>query len=317
MRGDDDPGAALADGAEVFGDGLQGQHQLGVAADELANLVDQKQHAVFGRLGFQVFIDPAAEVFHGDAEGLLGVLEPLVRGLGGEVEGRGYRLFDVVLVELVTVTLLHPLQPGGLVEGLFEALVDATLAEVAFHVGDVRVIAAEAPVLVEHAQEYVEDRVAGIVGAGFAVDVEQDDIGGIGHGLVDVGADHGIAQLVAIEEAHGLFAVAQGITRFDVGQQVGQGFQKVRLTGAEETADPHTNAVGDGGVVEVCAVGIEETAKMPLQFVGDDVFVQLLVHGGVVRLIRLDHAVDGAAEILEEDVFDAHYVSSLIIREPA
>ena len=96
--------------------------------------------------------------------------------------------------------------------------------------GYVRVVAAEALVLVEYAQKDVEDRVTGIVGAGFAVDVEQNDIGAVGYRLVDVGADHGVAHFVLVEEGNGALAVASGIMDFDVGQQVRQRFQEVRLT---------------------------------------------------------------------------------------
>ena len=96
--------------------------------------------------------------------------------------------------------------------------------------GDVRMVAAETLVFVEHAQEDVEDRVTCVVGASFAVDVEQNDIGAVGYRLVDVGADHGVAHFVLVEEGNGALAVASGIMGFDVGQQVRQRFQEVRLT---------------------------------------------------------------------------------------
>ena len=112
MGGHDDPRAALANSAEVFGDGLQGQHQLGVGADELADLIREEQDAVLGRLGVEILFDPMAKVFDRDAEGLFGILEPLMRRLGGKVENAGQRLLDVVLVELIAVALIEPVQPG-------------------------------------------------------------------------------------------------------------------------------------------------------------------------------------------------------------
>ena len=45
---------------------------------------------------------------------------------------------------------------------------------------------------------------------------------------------------------------------------------------------------------------------MFFQLVGHDVFVELLVHGGVISLIRLDHTINWAVEFLEEDFFNAH-----------
>ncbi|MNF56842.1 hypothetical protein D3C84_383440 [compost metagenome] len=45
---------------------------------------------------------------------------------------------------------------------------------------------------------------------------------------------------------------------------------------------------------------------MFFQLVGDNVLIQLLVHGCVVGLIRLNHAVDRAIEFLEENIFNAH-----------
>jgi hypothetical protein len=39
LTGDDDPSAATALGAELLGDGLQAEHELGVGANELAHFV--------------------------------------------------------------------------------------------------------------------------------------------------------------------------------------------------------------------------------------------------------------------------------------
>src|SRR5690606_19111123 len=132
-------------------------------------------------------------------------------------------------------------------------------------------------------EEHIEDRISGVVGAGLAVDVEEDDIGAIGHSLVDVGANHGVAYFAIVEKFDGALAVAIGVMRFDVGQQVGQRLEEVRFTGAKESADPYANPVGDGGVAEVGAVGLEKAAEMLFQFVGDNVLVQFLIHRGVVR----------------------------------
>ncbi|MCY1354413.1 hypothetical protein D9M69_407890 [compost metagenome] len=248
LGGDNDPCAALTDGAEVFGDGLQGQHQPGIATDELANLVHQEQDAVLGRLGIKVLAHPVAEVLDRDAESLLGLLEPLVRCFGGQSQYLRQGLLDIVLIELVAIALFGPDQTGRFVEGLNKTLIDAALGQVALHVGDVWMVAAESLVLVEHAQEDIEDRVAGIVGARLAVDVEQDDISAIGNGFVDICANHRIAHLAGIEEGNSVTGIPLGIPSLDVGQQVGQGLQEMRLARAEETTDPDAYAVGNGGI---------------------------------------------------------------------
>jgi hypothetical protein len=61
LAGDDDPCPALAERAQLLGDGLQGEHQLRVVADELANLVDQENDAVTGGLGGEVVLDQLGE----------------------------------------------------------------------------------------------------------------------------------------------------------------------------------------------------------------------------------------------------------------
>ncbi|MCY1286006.1 hypothetical protein D9M69_383460 [compost metagenome] len=306
LGGDDDPGAALADGAEVFSDGLQGQHQTGIAADELADLVHQEQDTVLGRLGLEVLAHPVAEVLDRDTECLFGLLEPLVRCFGGQSQHLCQGFLDIVLIELVAIALFGPDQTSRFIEGLNKALVDASLGQMALHVRDVWVVAAEPLMLIENTQEDIEDRVASVVGTRLAVDVEQNNIGAIGNGLVDICANHRIAQLVGIEEGNSIADVALSIPSPDVGQQVGQGFQEVRLTRAEEAADPDAYAVGNGRIRQVGAIGLEEAAKMLFQLVGNHILVELLVHGGVVRLVRFDHTIDGAVEFLGEDVFNAH-----------
>ena len=52
LAGDDDPRPALALGAQLLGDGLQVEHELGVVADELAHLVHQEHHAVLRPFAF-------------------------------------------------------------------------------------------------------------------------------------------------------------------------------------------------------------------------------------------------------------------------
>ena len=55
------------DGAEVLGGGLQVEHQVGVLADELTDLVHQEDDAVVRSAGVQVLPDPSSEVLDREA----------------------------------------------------------------------------------------------------------------------------------------------------------------------------------------------------------------------------------------------------------
>ena len=63
---------------------------------------------------------------------------------------------------------------------------------------------------------------------------------------------------------------------------------------------------GSAGVVDGVQVGAEELAEMDVQLLGDDVLVELLPDGLAVGLVGLDDAVDGAVDLLGEEVLDQH-----------
>ena len=73
-----------------------------------------------------------------------------MRSLSRQIEGCGYRLLNVILVELIAITLLSPVHPGGIIKGLLESLIDAALGQMTLHVGDVGMVATETLMLVEH-----------------------------------------------------------------------------------------------------------------------------------------------------------------------
>ena len=108
LRRDDDPGPATADRAQLLGDRLEVEHQVGVAADELADLIDQEDQPVLRPLGVQVLLDPLAEVLDGQREVVLGPVDPLLGGRLTLAEGFAERLDDLIPVELVGVPLLRP-----------------------------------------------------------------------------------------------------------------------------------------------------------------------------------------------------------------
>jgi hypothetical protein len=62
---DDDPGPASAGRAQVLGDGLEIQHEVGIGANVLANLIHQKDEPMLWSLLIEVGLDPRAKVLDG------------------------------------------------------------------------------------------------------------------------------------------------------------------------------------------------------------------------------------------------------------
>ena len=204
LGGDHHPGAPAAGGAEVLGDGLEAEHQVGVLADELADLVHQEDQAMGGAAAVEILAHPAGEVLHREQRGEvgLGLVQPAAGALGALAQGVGQRLHHLVEVEAVAVALGVPGDAGHGVEGGLEVGKLAKAVEAALHVGDVRMVAAVAALLVEDLEEDPQDDVAAAAAVGLAVDVEQDDLGVALDGALDVGGEHGVLDL-AVEEVKG------------------------------------------------------------------------------------------------------------------
>jgi hypothetical protein len=111
LAGDDDPGAALALGAQLLGDGLQAEHELGIGADELPHLVHQENDLVVGGLGGEVVIDNLGKAFDVDAVVIAGAVKPLAGGIGRHFEGLGQGHHDVITQEVHRVTLFSQVLP--------------------------------------------------------------------------------------------------------------------------------------------------------------------------------------------------------------
>ncbi len=144
-----------------------------------------------------------------------------------EIERCANRLLDIVLIKLIAVSLVFPHHAAGLVKGLLETLIHASLFQVALHVGNVRVIGAKALVLVKHTQEDVQDGVAIVVRAGLAVDIEQHHVGRFTDSFSNISPDRAVYQLLLVKKISGPFGLAVGIKRFRVSEQVRKRFQKV------------------------------------------------------------------------------------------
>ena len=117
---DDDPGPAAADRAEFLGDRLEIEHQMRVGADELADFIDQEEQSVVRPLGVEILLDPFAEVLDREGETALPPRRSTSRGIWALAERLGEGLDHLIPVEMVGVTLLDPLVPGGLAEGIVE-----------------------------------------------------------------------------------------------------------------------------------------------------------------------------------------------------
>ena len=82
------------------GDGLQIEHQVGIGADELPDLVNEKDDAVGRPPGIQVALDPLAEILASQGECIFGTVNPFLAGLFTLAEGMGQCLDDLVSIEL-------------------------------------------------------------------------------------------------------------------------------------------------------------------------------------------------------------------------
>ena len=79
LRGDNNPCSAAAGRAKRLRDGLEIEHELGVLPDKGPHLIREEEQAVIGPFRVEVFLHPFAEVFHGEGEVALGIVEPLCR----------------------------------------------------------------------------------------------------------------------------------------------------------------------------------------------------------------------------------------------
>ena len=143
--------------------------------------------------------NPGGEVLDIEGERLLLAVDEFRRRFLGLAESLRQRLHHLVAAENVAVSLCDPVRSGGEAEGVLEAVELAALRHVAFHVRDVRVIAAEALVLIKDAEEHREDRVPPVLGFRLALDVEQDNVGRRLHGPLDRAEPHGVVDL-GVEE---------------------------------------------------------------------------------------------------------------------
>ena len=85
-------------------------------------------------------------------------------------------------------------------------------------------------------------------------------------------------------------------------QQVGEDFQKVRFTTAEEAGDPDA---GFGGLAhDALFVVVKKFTEVLGQFAGDNILFQFLLGVAVLALADNDNTLDVAVNGLFEHIFD-------------
>ena len=195
LRGHEHPRAARALGVERLGDGLQVEHQLGVRADELANLVDEEVQA---EVRVILLVEPGlhlvGEVLDRDRVRGAVLLDdalgrPAVHLGEGTVDARAFQ-----------GALLAPLSPGDArdaLERLLERVVLSAVVEVALEPGDVSLVAVVAAALVEDLDEHLEQGVGLVLAdqGGLLVDVEQQALGRDAVCLVEQAGQEGVGAL--------------------------------------------------------------------------------------------------------------------------
>jgi len=152
---DHHPGPALADRAEVLRDRLQIEHPVRIAANKLPNFIHQEDQAMIWALFVEVGLDPVTEMLDRQHEMLFGPINPLLGSFRTLTGRRRPGRDDLIAMEQVGITLRHPFQAAGLAKGLLKGRKCALLVQIAFHMGDVRMIRTVALHLIH---DFEEDR---------------------------------------------------------------------------------------------------------------------------------------------------------------
>lgn len=211
-------------------------------------------------------------------------------------------LDHAVFVERPTVTVLEPAESADVLECLAELLDFALGVDERLKPGKLQILAVEALVLIENALEGAHERGLGTLAflplATLGVHVEENRLGGHRGYAPHTCVDHLVVDL-AVEVVDRTLAL-----HFRVREKIAQHLQEVGFARAEEAADPYTRLARR--LVERVFVVSEERGEVSLQFLGHDVFLELLLHEVLVDVADLDHAVDVPVDIMLEHVLDMH-----------
>jgi len=207
---------------------------------------------------------------------------------------------------VVGVALVAPGQSGALAIGLFEGQKQLPAFEIPFKVGNMGMVSAVALQLVEHAKKDPKDDV-GTGPIGFAIDIEEDNIGIRSDCAFDVAKEDGVFDF-ALEEFDGSFAlVVMGMGT--VSKQIGENFEEVRLSRSEEARNPNAHFAVGFGLIHAVEIPLEKLPKVAVELFGNHELVELLPNGGLIELVGLHHTVDRTIDIALEQSLDLHVPS--------
>ena len=213
---------------------------------------------------------------------------------------------DGLAIESKCLPHLRPGFPLFLLEYPAEFLGFAHFVDVLLKQGNFQVLAVKAEVVVEHFGEHTEDGSLVFVDGAFHIDIEEDGFRLALGGFVNHHECGGVILEFLPEPLHRGLAF-HGLIR----QKIGKHFQEVGLTTAKETGNPYADIIRWRR--KSIAVIIKETHKMLLEFLGYNIFLDLLQRCLCRVLVNFDNAVDGAIDVLCEHITNQHERSLLHI----
>ena len=289
--------------AEILDERLEIKQHVRVAAHVLAHLIDHEEQAEVVRLARHISLDFADQLR--DAEFLLAaVIEPVPRRGLAHAQHLGHGRHDLILKEGKGIPRILPAVAIRRRKGLPEGVQLALARKVLLQPRRLEILAVVTQMIVEHLREDAQHSRLVLVDGALDVDVEED---GLRLALRRLGQE--MLQLRRLREFL-LKAFAHLIRGRQIAvQQIGEDFEKVRFTTAEETRNPDADI--RRGLGKCPSIRLQEGAEMLAQLVRDDVLVHLLADDLIVLLVDFDDTVDGTVDILGEHLLYFHAKSVL------
>ena len=302
LAGHDDPRLALALLTQLFRYRLQVEHQFGVLADILPDLVNEKYHVMVLALGIDVGFHSFGKILNADLIRLRCLLAPVARCMFAHEVHVRQNIDNGILDEVEFMTVLLPGLAILVLKSLFELFHPSGFSELLLQIRQVRQGAAVSLHLIEHAKENVDDGVLVLLAAGIAlgINIEKDHVGRRLGCEPDIRQHHRIRDLLVLCEIIQSRAVAD----LPVLQKVRKDLKEVRFTAAEETGDPYAHL--RGRAENSLLVGSEEICEMLLQLLCNNVFFQLLGNVGLFALSHYYDALNITVDWLYEHVLELH-----------
>ena len=202
LGSDDDPDFAIAGAAQIFGHGLQVEHEIAVVTDILADFIDEEHDMMVMAFFVDILFDAAGKFFDGDAIGLDGFLTPVPCRFFRHDPHINQDIDNIVLDEVEFMSRIFPRFATGSGKFLFEFVVAAFFRQIAFQVGYIGNRATESLHFVEDFEEYVDDGVLVLfaIGVALGVDIKKDDICRRFGGQFHIGQHHRIFDFMIIDE---------------------------------------------------------------------------------------------------------------------